>query len=227
MTQLSWCWLGRVDWDDGVARQREALAAVQAGEPGRLLLLEHDPTITLGRRADTRELRVGEAELANRGITLRQAERGGLATYHGPGQIVGYLVVKVRSVATGLPELVDRIEGALIAIGREMGVHGRRDTRGRGMWIGPAKAGFIGLAVSRGVTWHGFSLNVEPDLATFNLIRPCGLDTPVTSIVAAGGSPPPLPAAASIVGQHMAAALGARPIRERIEPRTTTATVCR
>ena len=197
-------WLGRLSYDDAHTRQLQICDAVLRGEaPPTLLLLEHDPVITLGRRGDTGDLLASAQELAARGIALRPAERGGQATYHGPGQLVGYLIAPVRSLAPSLPRLVAGIEQALIDLCAHLGVVARRDERQAGVWAGSAKVGFIGLAVTHGVCWHGFALNVDVDLTPFQLIRPCGLDDDVTSIERAGGSPRPLPEVATRAARYL------------------------
>lgn len=184
-------WLGRCDYDEVHRLQiglRDEIAAGPA--PTTLLLLEHQPVITLGRKGDGGDLLATPEELAAQGIALRWTERGGGATYHGPGQLVGYLIGRARDLAPDLPTLVERIEAVMLEVCRRLGVPARRDPRQRGVWAGPAKLGFVGVAVSRGVCWHGFALNVDLDLEPFRLIRPCGLDDEITSIARCGGRAP-------------------------------------
>ena len=197
-------WLGRVPYADAHARQVELRDAIARGEGSpTLLLLEHDPIVTLGRRGESGDLLTSRTEMAGRGIEFAQAERGGQATYHGPGQLVGYLVARVRDLAPSLPILVEGIEDALIATCADLGVTARCDGRQHGVWAGHAKIGFIGLAVRHGICWHGFSLNVDLDLAPFDLIRPCGLDDEVTSIVASGGQSVSVPDVAELTARHL------------------------
>jgi lipoyl(octanoyl) transferase len=197
-------WLGRLSYDTAHQLQRESLEAVIEGRTGpRLLLLEHDPVVTFGRRQSPLDLRVPEEELRRRGIQVRQAERGGQATYHGPGQLVGYLIVPVRSVARDLPTFVWLLEEALIRTAADLGITAARDPRNHGIWVGEAKLAAIGLAVRRGISWHGFAFNVDPVLSTFDLIRPCGLELPATSIRAIAGSAPPVYEVAEIAARHI------------------------
>ena len=176
-------WLGRQGYDDAHARQIEIRDRVANGEAGpTLLLLEHDPVITFGRRGECDDLLASRGRLEERGIAVRSAERGGRATYHGPGQLVGYLIAPVRRLAPDLPTYVGLIEEALIHTVAEFEIRAGRDERNRGVWVGEAKLAAVGIAVHRGVCWHGFALNVDPDLAAFSLIRPCGLDLAPTSM---------------------------------------------
>ena len=188
MKDLRWLWLGRVGYDEAHDLQLQVRDAVTRGQaPTTLILLEHDPIITLGRREENGDLLVQRKDLAARGIQVRRSERGGQATYHGPGQLVGYLFARARDLAADMPTLVGGIEDTMLGICSSLKVQARRNTEHRGVWVGAAKVGFVGLAVTHGVTWHGFALNVDPDLAPFELIRPCGLDDQVTSITESGG----------------------------------------
>ena len=182
-TELHATWMGRLSYDDAHASQVAIRDRVVAGVAGpTLLLLEHEPVITLGRRRESGDLLTPIELLEQRGIEVRLAERGGRATYHGPGQLVGYLIGPVRRLAPDLPTYVWRLEEALIRTTFAFGIKAGRDARNRGLWVGDAKVASIGIAVHRGVCWHGFALNVDPDLTAFTLIRPCGLDVAVTSM---------------------------------------------
>jgi lipoate-protein ligase B len=176
-------WLGRVPYAEALARQEAALEAVRRGDaPDRLLLLEHPPVVTLGRSARAGHLLVAPAELARRGIELFSAARGGDVTYHGPGQLVGYLVADLRA-----PEGPDvhrhlrRIEAALGRALAELGVASHVREGMTGVFAGasgelpPRKIASIGVGVRHWVSWHGFALNVDVDPADFGLIVPCGL----------------------------------------------------
>jgi lipoate-protein ligase B len=205
-------WVGRRTWDDVYALQLELRDAVIAGSaPATLLLVEHEPVITLGRRQTPEDLRVPTDELERRGIALRAAERGGRATYHGPGQLVGYPVVQLHDVAPGIGAYVSAIEEAMIRAAARFSVTASRREGLRGVWVGERKLGFVGVAVTRGVCWHGFSLNVAPDMTGFDVIVPCGLDVAVTSIAQHTCSAPEV----AEVGRAVAAELTAllEPIR--------------
>jgi lipoyl(octanoyl) transferase len=201
-------WLGRKPYDEAHALQIELRDAVIAGAAhDSLLLLEHDPVITFGRRGPLDDLRVGADVLAERGIAVRATERGGRATYHGPGQLVGYLIAPLRSLAPDVTTYVCRVEEAMIRASAALGVEAFHHPEGRGVWTRDGKLGFVGIAVRRGVCWHGFALNVDPDLSAFDLIRPCGLDVPVTSLAYRVCPAPPMAKVAALVGKEIVAAM--------------------
>ena len=148
-----------------------------------LILLEHPPVITLGRRANRANVVVPEEQLRREGVTLHESTRGGDVTYHGPGQIVGYPILKLRELKLGAAAYVHGLEGMLIDLLAEFGVEARRDPHYIGVWVGDDKVAAIGVAISGGITMHGFALNVEPNLSHFRLINPCGItDKGVTSM---------------------------------------------
>lgn len=195
-------YVGRVDYTVALAWQRALLAARAEGTvPDTLLLLEHPPTITLGRRASRADILVDAALLAARGVAVYETNRGGLVTYHGPGQLVGYAICDLRALTGGdVVRYVTGLEETVIRVLAGYGITGARDPAHRGVWVGDAKIAAVGVAVSRGVTMHGFALNVQPDLAAFGWIRPCGIaDRGVTSMAALLGRQVPLAACAEAV----------------------------
>jgi len=144
--------------------------------PELLILTEHEPVITLGRRGRPEDLFVTREALAAQGIGLYPVERGGLATYHGPGQLMAYPVFDLKRLRLGVARFVDRLEEAVLATLRDFGLDtAQRKTGLPGVWIGGEKIASIGLAVRRGVSFHGLALNVDPDLGRFDLFHPCGL----------------------------------------------------
>lgn len=176
--------IGRIDYDEALSLQRRIHAARAAGAIGDvLLLLEHPPVYTRGRRAQPEELPFGEEWYRERGIAIRDVDRGGKTTYHGPGQLVGYPILDTAIVGRDVVKLVRTIEDALIATLAAEGAEARRDAHGRGVWAGDGKIASIGLHIARGVTTHGFSINVDCDLEPFTWIKPCGLDDPATSLL--------------------------------------------
>jgi lipoyl(octanoyl) transferase len=189
-------WLGRVEYDEAWRRQHELVRARAAGEvPDQLLLLEHPPVLTLGRQADPAHIRLPAAELARRGIEIRRVERGGEVTYHGPGQLVAYPIVRLADRGILLRPFVRALEAALRATCADFGVAADRRDGYPGCWVDPESAqprkiGALGIRVERGVTYHGSALNVTTDLSGFALIDPCGLpDVEVTSIARELGWP--------------------------------------
>ena len=174
-------WLGRVPYRDAWALQKELVTRRIAGEIGdRLLLLEHPTVLTLGKHGDEGHVLAPEAELERRGIEVIRVERGGEVTYHGPGQLVAYPILKLAERGILVRPLVRALEAAMIETCAGFGVAaGRRDGE-PGCWVasdGPfhRKIGALGLRIERGVSYHGIALNVDPDLADFDLIDPCGM----------------------------------------------------
>ena len=180
-------WLGRVDYLDAWRLQSAVASRVRAGDDERLLLLEHDPVYTIGRRGTTQHLLAEPDELRRAGASAYRVDRGGDITYHGPGQLVGYPVVRLGD-APDLTGYVRAIEGALVDALASYGVAAHTERGKTGVWIelpgsgAPAKIAAIGVRVSRGVTTHGFALNVHTDLAAFERMIPCGFAHEVASL---------------------------------------------
>jgi lipoyl(octanoyl) transferase len=190
VSELWVCHLGRVPYPDALGAQEQVRAARQAGEvPDVLLCLEHPPVYTLGRRSGADDLPLGEAWYRAQGIDVVRVDRGGKLTYHGPGQLVGYPIMAVDDVVG----FVRTMERALVAALAEEGIEGRvRTDEGpdyTGVWVQDRKIASIGIHVARGVTTHGFALNVENDLRPFEWVVPCGLsDVRMTSVRGENGS---------------------------------------
>jgi lipoyl(octanoyl) transferase len=202
-------WLGRMEYGQAHQRQLQVRDEVAAGtSPPTLLLLEHEPIVTLGRRGSTTDLLVPPETFAERGIAVERVERGGLVTYHGPGQLVGYVIAPVRQVAPDLPTFVWQIEEALIQTVATYGIEAAHDLCHRGVWVGDAKLASLGLAVQHGISWHGFALNVSTDLTAFELIRACGLDAETTSLQKLLGSAPSVREVADRVVAQLSAIWG-------------------
>ena len=156
--------------------QRALHEARLAGLVGdTLLAVEHSSVYTLGRSASFSHILWNATELETRGVEVVEADRGGDVTFHGPGQVVVYPVIDLAARRLGVAAYVSLLEDAMISVLRGYGLDGVRDGRGRGVWVGDAKIGFVGIRVSRHVTMHGIALNVSPDLSMFDGIIPCGL----------------------------------------------------
>jgi lipoyl(octanoyl) transferase len=185
-TDLWVCHLGTVPYRDALAIQQDLAARRQAGElPDTLLLLEHPPVYTCGRRSLPGELTLGEDFYRARGIEVVSTDRGGRVTYHGPGQLVGYPVMGATDVIAHLRT----IEDALVAALAEEGIAARSRTRDgpdyTGVWVGERKIASLGVHVSRGISTHGWAINVENDLEPFTWVVACGLpDVAMTSLTA-------------------------------------------
>jgi lipoate-protein ligase B len=204
---ISWQWLGLCAYDAALARQAAAWESRRGGGPDVCLALEHPPTITLGRRAERRDIRAADAELARRGVSCHSIERGGRATYHAPGQLVIYPIVALADRGFGVRTFVAALEQIMIDVARAAGVAARRDPRGRGVWTARGKLGAVGIRVRDGVSTHGLALNVDLDLDGYTLITPCGMpDAPITSLRrerAAARVPDLVPVAEAACRRHL------------------------
>jgi lipoyl(octanoyl) transferase len=178
------CHLGTIPYLDAVVLQAHVRARRQAGELGdTLLLLEHPPVYTRGRRSVSQDLPFPESFYRAKGIDVADTDRGGKLTYHGPGQLVGYPIMRIDDIGRYLRTMEDAIIAAL----GEQGIVARsRASEGidyTGVWVGERKIASIGVHVSRGITTHGFAVNVEVDLDPFTWIVACGLpEVQMTSI---------------------------------------------
>jgi lipoyl(octanoyl) transferase len=182
-------WLGRMAYREAWDLQKRLAAARADGEiVDQLLLLEHPAVLTLGKHADDAHVLASPAELARRGIEVVRVERGGEVTYHGPGQLVAYPIIALSRRGLLVRPLVRALEAAMIATCEAFGVAAARRDGHPGCWCepegpSPRKIGALGIRVERGVSYHGIALNVDPDLADFELIDPCGMpDVESTSI---------------------------------------------
>ncbi|HYS71392.1 MAG TPA: lipoyl(octanoyl) transferase LipB [Thermoplasmata archaeon] len=178
--------LGIVDYRAAWDLQRRLVDRRAADEiPDTLLLLEHPHVITLGRRGTM-------ADVLDPSLPVIEVERGGEATYHGPGQLVGYPILRLAD-RLDVKKYVRDLEEVLIRSSRAFGVAADRDARQSGVWVDGRKLGSIGVAVHRNVTYHGFAHNVNTDLSYFGKIRPCGFDASImTSMVRELGEPVPM-----------------------------------
>ena len=168
--------LGVVPYQKARDIQRRIHTEVASGDRNdTLLLLEHPHVYTLGRRGQDSDILVDEARLAEIGTEVHHIDRGGEVTYHGPGQLVGYPIMNLRRMGGGPLKYVRTLEQTLIATLSEFGVHAESEDRPTGVWVGESKIAAIGVKVSRGVTTHGFALNVDPDLSYFDHIIACGM----------------------------------------------------
>ena len=182
--------LGPVGYGAGLDLQRDLHSRVVDGEMyGVLLFLEHSHVYTLGRRGKLDDILTPEDRLSSLGVAVHHVDRGGEVTYHGPGQLVGYPIVDLRQLRLRPLEYVRSLERLLIDTLSEYGIAAEADGHPTGVWTGDAKIAAIGVRVSRGVTTHGFALNVSPDLGYFEHIVPCGIqDCRVTSMESEGVS---------------------------------------
>lgn len=168
----------RVSYTKALNLQLELHARCAAGElPGVLLLLEHDPVITKGVKAGASSNVLASPEILRReGVELVETDRGGDVTYHGPGQLVGYPIFPLRAMGLDLHGYLHTLEESIIDALAEFGLKGGRNGPA-GVWVGDKKVCSIGVAVRKWVTYHGFALNVAPNMSHFSLINPCGLQS--------------------------------------------------
>jgi lipoyl(octanoyl) transferase len=177
--------LGRRPYLEVWELQKRLVDEVADGAENTVLVVEHDPVFTVGRRrgAEQNVLAPGDAPVV-------EVERGGDVTWHGPGQLVAYPILRLVGVERDLHAHLHRLEDLMIAVCADFGLAAGRDPRNTGAWIGGRKVGSIGIACRRWVTWHGLALNVRPDLSWFARVNPCGFAASVmTSMEAERGAP--------------------------------------
>lgn len=208
MTTCEYAWLGRVEYREAWDLQRDLARKRALGEiPDTLLLLEHPPVFTTGRRGPGENLRLPEAAL---GAPLVETDRGGDITFHGPGQLIAYPIIDLRAAGLSVVSYVRGLEETIIRTVREYAIEGGIECGLTGVWVGEEKIAAIGVRVGKPggpsggwVTGHGLALNVDVDLDWFGRIVPCGIaDRGVTSIRKLTGEAPALPVVAEQLARH-------------------------
>lgn len=202
---------------DAWQRQEAVHADVVDGGEEAILLVEHPPTITLGRRAEVARSHIvaSTAELRRLGVEVVETDRGGDVTYHGPGQVVAYPVVRLADRGLSVGGYMRRLQEAVVATVADFEVQAFRDAAAPGVWANDppdsqeaAKLAAVGVRVRGGATLHGLALNVEPNLSHFNLINACGLGRATTSLhKLRGGKAPSILAVKAVLAKHLKAAL--------------------
>jgi len=208
------CQLGVVEYRAALALQERLRAARHAERvPDTLLLLEHWPVYTRGRRSDASELPMSETWYLNQGIDIVDTDRGGRVTYHGPGQLVGYPIMRIDDVIAYLRTMEIALVGALAAAGISARARPDEGPDFTGVWAEDRKIASIGVHVSRAITTHGFAVNVQNDLQPFGWVVPCGLDgVSMTSVVKeTQGSGDLLAGFRELAAEHFAEAFARRP----------------
>jgi len=207
--------LGRVEYTEALELQRRlAHDRISGAVPQDVLLLvEHNPVVTLGRASKEKHLLSSAEFLASKGVELFEVERGGDVTFHGPGQLVGYPIVDLKRHRQDLHWYLRQLEHSLIGALGEYGIPGERSTGYTGVWTRGKKIASIGVHARDWVTWHGFALNVTTDLSYFDLIVPCGISGVVmTSMARELGSEPEAGKVMESVAGSIAAAFDLAPI---------------
>jgi lipoate-protein ligase B len=229
--------LNSVPYANALALQHQLVEARQRGALNdTLLLLEHPPVFTLGRNAQDSHILVSREFLQQQGIEVFRVERGGDVTYHGPGQLVGYPILDLHNFRLDVGWFVRSMEEVLIRTLGDFGIHGKRIEKLVGVWIDQpspvqpeAKLAQIGARIEQWITYHGFALNVDPNLAHFDLIVPCGIsDKAVTSMTRVLNQPVDLGAVRERVAAQFGDVFGAELIemsREEFEARLSRARV--
>lgn len=186
--------LDRVSYQEAWDLQHRLVRLRREGRIGDvLILLEHPPVITIGRQGDEANILVSRDWLREQGFEVHRVERGGDVTYHGPGQLVGYPILDLRGHRQDVGWFVHSLERVLIAALGRFGVQAHADPKAVGVWVDRwGKIAAIGARIESWITYHGFALNVDPNMTHFDYILPCGLREPVTSMAQILGHAPPM-----------------------------------
>ncbi len=201
--------LTRMGYEEALALQVSLREVCIEGGGEALLLVEHPPTITLGRKGSRDDIVAPLGELRRRGVRVFEAGRGGRATYHGPGQLVAYPILDLRRRGRSLHRYLRELEAWLVRLCRRFGVAAHAGSPQTGVWVGERKIASIGVAARRWVSYHGVALNVTTDPSAFELIVPCGLrGVRMTSLAAELGEAPPMDAVAQAAAALFAEQFG-------------------
>ena len=205
------CWLGRTPYREAWDLQAELVSAVREGAaPNTLLLLEHPHVFTMGKAAAPDHLLWDEAERAQKDVEVVWSDRGGEATYHGPGQLVGYPILDLARVRLTIPQYLEKLEQSLIDYLHDLGIDSQPGEPGlTGVWSRGEKLAAIGIKLNRSIVSHGFALNLTTDIGYFDGIVPCGhADKRPTSVEALTGQRVGTPAAARGYAEHFSRVFG-------------------
>lgn len=203
---LLWSHRGRVPYGEALELQMQRWADVRDGlSPPTLFTLEHDPVITLGKRATAGDIRIPDAQLRSRGIDVFRVERGGQATFHGPGQLVCYAIVDIRRRDIGISDLVRDLAGAISDELDSWGISAAYDSDRPGLWTDDQKIAAVGMRVKQGTSFHGAALNVHTALDAFTMIVPCGMpDAKTTRMADLNPDTPAIPQLAHAIAGRFA-----------------------
>ena len=218
-TTCRYCWLGNVEYLRARQLQDELVNLVHDGlSPDTLLLLEHPHVYTRGRLSRDEHLLTPESDLAALGVPVHETDRGGQVTYHGPGQLIGYPIINLRRLGIGPLQYVRTLEQVIVDTLAEFDIPAHTEPGLTGVWTSGGKIAAIGVKISRGVAFHGFALNVDPDLSYYRHIVPCGItDRPVTSMAVQLGAPSDRAAVRKALALRFGAAMGLETTEESLE----------
>ncbi len=203
--RLKWAYLGLMPYRQALELQYHQAARAAAFDSPFLFLLQHPPVVTLGRNANPANLKLSKEEFREKNVPVVNVKRGGDVTCHCPGQLVGYPVASLRSIRYSVPYWVKGHVTAIISFLQEFGIMGQWSDTHPGIWIDNKKIASFGFHISKGVSTHGFSLNINPDLSWFDTIVPCGLSHHgVTSMAELGVKVQAMELAAQILASKVA-----------------------
>ena len=210
--------LGSLDYREALALQGRVHSRVANGDlPNVLLLLQHPPVYTMGRRASRADVLAPDSKLRDLGVDICRTDRGGAVTYHGPGQLICYPILRLRELGIGPLSYVRALESVVASMLSELGIVAASDSRPTGVWVGDAKIAAIGVRVSRGATMHGAALNVCTDLSYFNHIVPCGMPSAKVTSICEQGATIDVSRAVDILAPHFAGVFSCSLIRSTPE----------
>jgi lipoate-protein ligase B len=199
------------DYNQAWKLQSDLVAARLSKSKGRdiILFLEHPAVFTLGRRGGRDHLLVSKSFLKQSGISIIQVERGGYITFHGPGQLVVYFIINLEARRLGVADFVKALEEIMLRTVKTWGLTAQRNKKNPGIWMGDSKMGSIGIALRKGVCFHGLALNVNVDLTPFSWIQPCGLQgVSMTSVKQELGQEIPMDVVRNAVKENLKSVLG-------------------
>ena len=203
--------LGMIDYNHARKLQSDLVAAKvsRSNSQDIILFLEHPAVFTLGRRGGRDHLLVSESFLKQSGIPIVQVERGGYITFHGPGQLVVYFIINLEARRLGVTDFVEALEEIMLRTVRTWGLTAQRNKKNPGIWMGNSKMGSIGIALRKGISFHGLALNVNVDLTPFSWIQPCGLPgVSMTSVKQERGQEIPMDVVRNAVKENFKSVLG-------------------
>jgi len=207
--KLDWTYLGTVAYQKAMQLQYEYAKNVVRGAEPRLFVLQHPPTVTLGRHSDLSNLCLEPKDMAQKGIRVFQVLRGGDVTFHGPGQLVGYTVARLDHAGCTVPKWVQGHAEAIVRFLKRYGIESRWSEKYPGVWVGREKIAALGFHILRRVSTHGVAINLNPDLSYFRTIVPCGLrNHGVTSMVRLRGKVPEMSNAAGELAEEITKIFG-------------------
>ncbi|MFH1017029.1 MAG: lipoyl(octanoyl) transferase LipB [Pseudomonadota bacterium] len=216
---LPWTYLGQRPYLKVWDLQEKIRSGIQEGKlKGHLLLVEHPPTISVGRGEPGTNVLFDHDTLKARGFDVVETNRGGMVTYHGPGQLVAYPVVDLKMFKMGVKAYIHALEETMILMLARFGIEGSRKEGSPGVWVGPKKIGSIGIHVRRQISIHGLALNVLTDLSHFDVITPCGIAGVRMTSIRSEGKDVSLDQAAQVFVEAFSSVFGIAPVNVQEEP---------